>query len=208
MSENNSWVPLFPLNAVLFPGGVLPLKVFETRYLDMLRACMKSEQQFGVVLIRSGQEVGIAAEPESVGCLTRITEWDMQDLGVMMLRTEGSQRFRILQQRVLPDQRLEAQIELIAADPAATPDAVHLQCAGTLKMVIDDINKKGRATHGADFASPFSLPAQFDNAGWVANRWCEILPIPLKARQKLLELTDGRERLGIVHQYLLQHNII
>lgn len=208
MPENNSWIPLFPLNAVLFPGGVLPLKVFETRYLDMLRACMKSEQQFGVVLIKSGQEVGLAAEPENVGCLTRITEWDMQDLGVMMLRTEGSQRFRILQQRVLPDQRLEAQIALIADDPVTTPDEVHLQCAGTLKLVIDDINKKGRATHGVDYASPFSLPAQFDNAGWVANRWCEILPIPLKARQKLLELTDGRERLGIVHQYLLQHNII
>jgi uncharacterized protein len=208
MLENNSWIPLFPLNAVLFPGGVLPLKVFETRYLDMLRVCMKSEQPFGVVLIKSGQEVGIAAEPESVGCLTRITEWDMQDLGVMMLRTEGSQRFRILQQRVLSDQRLEAQIALIDDDPATSPDAAHLQCASTLKVVIDDINRKGRATHGADYASPFSLPVRFDNAGWVANRWCEILPIPLKARQKLLELTDGRERLSIVHQYLLQHNII
>src|SRR5471030_1250301 len=116
MPDNNSWIPLFPLNTVLFPGGVLPLKVFETRYLDMLRECMKKQQQFGVVLIKSGQEIGIAAEPENVGCLTLITEWDMQDLGVMMLRTEGSQRFRILQQRVLPDQRLEAQIELIAAD--------------------------------------------------------------------------------------------
>ncbi|MEO6921482.1 MAG: LON peptidase substrate-binding domain-containing protein [Collimonas sp.] len=208
MPENNSWIPLFPLHAVLFPGGVLPLKVFETRYLDMLRDCMKSEQQFGVVLIKSGQEVGNAADPESVGCLTRITEWDMQDLGVMMLRTEGSQRFRILRQRVLADQRLEAQVELIDADPATVPDEVHLQCAGTLKLVIDDINKKGRAAHGADYASPFSLPVRFDDAGWVANRWCEILPIPLKARQKLLELTDGRERLRIIHQYLLQHNII
>lgn len=208
MPENNHWTPLFPLNTVLFPGGVLPLKVFETRYLDMLRECMRTEQPFGVVLIKSGQEVGKAAEPESVGCLTRITEWDMQDLGVMMLRTEGSQRFRILQQRVLPDQRLEAQITLIEADQVTRPDEVHLQCASTLKLVIDDIDKKGRATHGTNFASPFALPMQFDNAGWVANRWCEILPIPLKARQKLLELTDGRKRLGIVHQYLLQHNII
>ncbi|AIY39839.1 Uncharacterized protein LT85_0679 [Collimonas arenae] len=208
MHENNPWIPLFPLNTVLFPGGVLPLKVFETRYLDMLRDCMKIEQQFGVVLIKSGQEVGNAAEPESVGCLAQIIEWDMQDLGVMMLRTEGRQRFRILQQRVLKDQRLEAQIELIDEDPTTGPDAVHLQCASTLKVVIDDINKKGRAAHGVDYASPFSLPVRFDNPGWVANRWCEILPIPLKARQKLLELTDGRERLGIVHQYLLQHNII
>jgi len=208
MPENNSWIPLFPLNAVLFPGGVLPLKVFETRYLDMLRECMRLEQPFGVVLIKSGQEVGNAAEPESVGCLTRITEWDMQDLGVMMLRTEGSQRFRIVQQRVLSDQRLEAQVTLIDSDAATPPDEAHLQCASTLKLVIDNINKRGRAAHGENFASPFALPLQFDNAGWVANRWCEILPIPLKARQKLLELTDGRERLGIVHQYLRQHHII
>lgn len=204
----NSWIPLFPLNAVLFPGGVLPLKVFETRYLDMLRECMRIEQPFGVVLIKSGQEVGKAAEPESVGCLTRIIEWDMQDLGVMMLRIEGRQRFRIVRQRVLSDQRPEAQITLIDADQAARPDDAHLQCASTLKLVIDNIDKKGRAAHGANFASPFARPLQFDSAGWVANRWCEILPIPLKARQKLLELTDGRERLGIVHQYLLQHNII
>ena len=208
MPDNHSWIPLFPLNTVLFPGGVLPLKVFETRYLDMLRECMKKQQQFGVVLIKSGQEVGVAAEPENVGCLTQITEWDMQDLGVMMLRTVGSQRFRILQQRVLPDQRLEAKIELMEADKPGKPDQAHLQCASTLKLVIDDINNKGRTTHGPNYASPFALPLQFDNAGWVANRWCEILPIPMKARQALLELTDSSERLGIVHKYLLQHNII
>ena len=208
MPENTPWIPLFPLNTVLFPGGVLPLKVFETRYLDMLRECMKNQQPFGVVLIKSGTEVGAAAEPENIGCLTRIVEWDMQDLGVLMLRIEGSQRFRILQQRILADQRLEAQISLIADDLPSAPDQMHLLCASTLKLVIDDIQNKGRASHGADYASPFSLPLQFDSASWVANRWCEILPIPLKARQKLLELTDGRERLALVHQYLLQHHII
>jgi Lon protease-like protein len=74
--------------------------------------------------------------------------------------------------------------------------------------VIDDINTQGRTAHGSDYASPFAVPLQFNNAGWVANRWCEILPIPLKARQALLETIDGNQRLGIVHQYLLQHDII
>lgn len=209
MPDNQSWIPLFPLNTVLFPGGVLPLKVFETRYMDMLRECMKhQQQQFGVVLIKSGQEVGAAAEPEDFGCLTQIVEWDMQDLGVMMLRTVGSQRFRILQRRVLADRRQEAQIELIAADRPGKPDQIHLECAALLKLVIDDINTQGRSAHGSDYASPFAVPLQFNNAGWVANRWCEILPIPLKARQALLETIDGNQRLGIVHQYLLQHDII
>lgn len=204
----NTWLPLFPLNTVLFPGGVLPLKVFETRYVDMVRQCMKSESPFGVVRIKSGQEVGLAAEPEAVGCLANITQWDMQDLGLLLLRTEGGERFRIIETRVLSDQRLEARVEMIAADSAVEVTEMHLICAKALKIVIDDINAKGRAEQGDAFISPFAQPAQLDNAGWVANRWCEILPIPLKARQKLLELENAQSRLAIVHQYLQQHKIL
>jgi Lon protease-like protein len=205
---HDSWLPLFPLNTVLFPGGVLPLKVFEARYVDMVRECMKNAMPFGVVRIKSGQEVGLAAEPESVGCLATITQWDMQDLGVLLLRTQGGERFRITETRVLADQRLEARIEMISADTAIAVSDIHLSCAKALKIVIDDINTKGRAEQGDGFISPFTQPAQLDNAGWVANRWCEILPIPLKARQKLLELDNAQSRLAIVHQYLQQHKIL
>lgn len=208
MPSLNTWLPLFPLNTVLFPGGVLPLKVFETRYVDMVRQCMKSESPFGVVRIKSGQEVGLAAEPEAVGCLANITQWDMQDLGLLLLRTEGGERFRIIETQVLPDQRLEARVEMIAADAAIEVTEMHLSCAKALKIVIDDINAKGRAEQGDAFISPFAQPAQLDNAGWIANRWCEILPIPLKARQKLLELENAQSRLAIVHQYLQQHKIL
>lgn len=204
----NVWLPLFPLNTVLFPGGVLPLKVFETRYVDMVRECMKNETPFGVVRIKSGQEVGSAAEPESVGCLANIMQWDMQDLGVLLLRTEGGERFRVLDTRVLDDQRLEARVEMISADVAVEVSDMHLSCARALKLVIEDINIKGRVEQGEAFISPFAQPAQLDNTGWVANRWCEILPIPLKARQKLLELENAQSRLAIVHQYLQQHKIL
>lgn len=206
--ENNNWLPLFPLNTVLFPDGILPLKVFEARYIDMVRACMKGELPFGVVLIKSGSEVGEAAEPEMVGTLARITRWDMEDLGVLLLRTQGGERFRIQDTRILPDRRLEAQISLLAPDAIAPATEVHLNCAKTLKAVIDNINAKGKADHGPGFESPFAQPLKFDDAGWVANRWCEILPIPLKARQKLLELDDPQIRLSVVHQYLQQHKIL
>lgn len=208
MLENSDFVPLFPLNTVLFPDGILPLKVFEARYIDMVRDCMKQQRPFGVVLIKSGAEVGRAAQPEAVGCLAEIIEWDMQELGLLMLRTRGGQRFRIRQQRVLPDQRLEAKIEMIASDVQTKPDAVHVNCAATLKMLIAEVNQKARNEHGAEYASPFSSPAQLDNAGWVANRWSEILPLPLKARQRLMEMTDGQVRLALIHQYLQQHQII
>ncbi|TFW07931.1 ATP-dependent protease [Oxalobacteraceae bacterium OM1] len=206
--ESNAWLPLFPLKTVLFPGGVLPLKVFEARYVDMVRECMKHEAPFGVVLIRSGQEVGAAAEPEGVGCLAHITDWDMPQLGVMLLRTRGGRRFRILETRVLSDQRLEARVEALPADPALPVSDVHLSCAKALKVVIDDIHAKGKAAEGAEFISPFEQPAKLDDAGWVANRWCEILPIPFKARQALLELDDPAARLNLVHTFLRQHEII
>jgi Lon protease-like protein len=208
MVKNNTWVPLFPLKTVLFPGGVLPLKVFEPRYVDMLRECMMQSAPFGVVLIKAGQESGAAAEPEEVGCLAYISQSDMSGLDEMMLRTRGGERFRILETRVLADQRLEARIEIIAADGDIPVSDMHVVCAKTLKLVLDDIDARGQAEQGDAFESPFTRPMQLDNAAWVANRWCEILPIPLKARQKLLELENAQSRLSIVYQYLQQHKIV
>jgi uncharacterized protein len=208
MSEDRDWLPLFPLKTVLFPGGVLPLRVFETRYIDMVRECMRHDAPFGVVLIRSGQEVGAAAEPEDVGCLAHIRDVDMQELGVMLLRAQGAGRFRILETRILSDQRLEARTLALPPDAEIPVSDIHLLCAKTLKIVIEDIEARGRAERGAEFVSPFIRPLQMDSASWVANRWCEILPIPLKARQKLLELDDAHARMSLIYQYLQQHRII
>jgi hypothetical protein len=205
----DGWLPLFPLQTVLFPGGVLPLKVFEARYIDMVRDCMKREAPFGVVLIKTGHEVGVAAEPEAVGCLAHITGWDMEQPGVLLLKTRGGERFRIIETRKQADERLEARIEMIAADaPTQTVSDAHVICATALKKIIETIDARGRAEQGDEFVSPFAPPLQFDQSGWIANRWCEILPIPLKARQKLLELEDADSRLAIIHQYLQQHKIL
>src|SRR5690242_5720370 len=139
MSSDNEWLPLFPLNAVLFPKGVLPLKVFEARYIDMVRECLKQNRPFGIVKIKAGQEVGTAALPETTGCLAYITQWDMQDLGVLLLRTQGGGRFRVLDTRVLPDQRLEARIEMLEDQPADKASDMHVACAAALKTVIEQI---------------------------------------------------------------------
>ncbi|RQO34835.1 ATP-dependent protease [Herminiimonas sp. KBW02] len=208
MPANEYWLPLFPLNTVLFPGGILPLKVFETRYIDMVRDCMKRELPFGVVLIKSGQEIGVAAEPEDVGCMAHIVDWDAPQLGVLLLRTEGGTRFRILETRVHKDQHLEARVQILGHGGPSNLTKEHEGCANTLGLVIHDINTKGRAEIGAEFESPFTETLHLDDAGWVANRWCEILPIPLKARQKLLEVDDAQTRLTIIQQYLQQHEII
>jgi len=88
-------MPIFPLGTVLFPGGVLPLKIFEQRYLDMTKACLRDGTSFGICLIREGREVGAPAVPSSVGCIARIREWDMPQLGIFLLITEGTERFRL-----------------------------------------------------------------------------------------------------------------
>ncbi|MDB5796465.1 MAG: hypothetical protein JWP36_367 [Paucimonas sp.] len=207
-SSQEHWISLFPLNTVLFPGGVLPLRIFETRYMDMVRDCMKTGQAFGVVRIKAGSEVGQAAEPDTIGCLAHIVEWDMPEMGVLLLRTNGGQRFRILETRVLKDQRLEARVQMLDEEATGSISQAHVACASALKNVMDEINQKGREAAGDDFVSPFQEPARLDDAGWVANRWCEILPVPLLAKQKLLELDDAQGRLTIVHQYLQQHKII
>ena len=210
MLENDSWLPLFPLGTVLFPDGILPLKVFETRYTDMVRSCMKTATPFGVVLIKSGQEVGIAALPAAVGCIANITQWDMPTLGLLMLRTQGGERFRIIETRTLADQRLEARVTMMAPDAVVAVSKIHISCAKALKVVIDEISAQYRADppDSPVSESPFAEPARLDNAGWVANRWCEILPIPMEARQKLLELDDPESRLAVVYRYLQQHQIV
>jgi hypothetical protein len=208
MPQNDVWIPLFPLKTVLFPGGILPLKVFEARYLDMLRECMEHNSPFGVVLIKAAQEPGAATESEEIGCLAYISQSDMSNPDVITLRTHGGERFRILEMQVMPNQRLEARIEMIAADGDIPVSDMHVSCAKTLRLVLDDIDAKGRAEQGDAYESRFARPMLLENAAWVANRWCEILPIPLKARQKLLELNDAQSRLSIIYRYLQQHKIL
>ncbi len=206
--DKSDWLPLFPLRTVLFPGGVLPLRVFETRYVDMVRDRMKRDAPFGVIAIRSGEEVGKAAEHCSVGTLAHIVEWDMPELGVLQLQTRGGERFRVLETRIQPSQLIEARVEALPHSPP-TDDADSLQvCAQVLSIVIGDLLDQARQEAGEDFINPFPEPYQLDSAGWVANRWSEMLPISLEQKQALLEIDDEGARLLKVEQYLRENRVI
>jgi Lon protease-like protein len=210
-----SQVALFPLNTVLFPDGVLPLRIFEARYMDMVRDCMRREEPFGVCLIVSGGEVGAAARTESVGCLARIAAWDMEQLGLLHIRTIGGLRFRVLDARVQPDQLQLAEIELLEPDEDSPIDPEHQACAALLTRVIDDVRaqhaerrRTGQAEGDVMGRLPFEEPFRLDSSIWVGNRLCEVLPVPMKAKQKLMELDDARTRLEIITQYLRQHAVL
>ena len=205
-THSDSWLPLFPLQTVLFPDGILPLRIFETRYIDMVRECMRLDKPFGVVAIRQGSETGQATQLEAVGCSAAIVHWDMEVGGLLMISTRGGLRFRIRETRLLADQRLEAQVDILDADPAVAPLPGQADCAGALESITDDFDQKIGRNNIKDY--PFALPLRFDDAGWVANRWSEILPLTLKTKQELLELSDPAMRLTLIHACLEQQQIL
>lgn len=190
-------VPLFPLDTVLFPGGKLPLKIFEQRYMDMAKHCLKDDSPFGVCLIASGRETGAPALPHKTGTLARIVDWDMARLGILHVDCRGEQRFRILARRVEPSGLQRADIEVLE-DPAPKPVAArHELLADLLARVIDNIEDAARLR-----------PYRYDDAVWVAYRLCELLPMALPAKQQLLELDDACAQLDIVHGYLRDKGLL
>lgn len=203
-------LPIFALNTVLFPGGVLPLRLFEARYLDMARDCLRDGEPFGVCLIARGREAGAAATTEAIGCTATITDWDMQRLGLLLVRAVGGTRFRILTRHTQPDGLLRAEIEPIAADADGPLAPAHADCARLLRRIIDDLHARRAPPSGASVLGgpPFEPPHRLDSRVWVGNRLCEVLPVPLAAKQKLMALPDAGARLNIVTQYLRQHAVL
>jgi len=188
---------LFPLNAVLFPGGTMALKVFEQRYMALVKDCFKQESGFGICLIAEGAEVGAPAKPHAVGTEARIVAWDMTQPGILNITVRGGERFRILESRADSTGLLQARIEPIAAEPA-------LPVPDTLAALVPLLQAMA-ADAGEERLPP---PHRFDDAAWVGYRFCELLPIPAIARQKLLELEDPVSRLEIVFKFLAQRNLV
>ena len=176
-------LPLFPLNTVLFPGGRLPLRIFEQRYMDMAKACLKDGTPFGVCLIVDGKEVGEPAVPADVGTLARITSWDMPQLGVLQVLALGSQRFRIKAHRVATGGLVRGDVELLDVDQDSAIPENCAKCVKILQRVI---------TEQPDLFEP---PLLKESSSWVSSRLTELLPLPLSAKQELLELSDARGRL-------------
>lgn len=166
-------VVLFPLGTVLFPGGLLPLKIFEQRYLEMTKACLRDNLPFGVSLIREGREVGLPAVPEPVGCLAIIEQWDMPTTGMFHLLARGGQRFRIHETFVAANGLLSGEVEIL---PPASPHPPDPECAAFLKRVIDHIGIEN-----------FPQPVKLDEGAWVAYRLAEMMNLPMAAKQRLLE---------------------
>lgn len=197
-----SSLPLFPLNSVLFPDGVLALRVFEVRYLDMVRKCHHAGAPFGIVALTQGNEVRQAGAPDErfhdIGTLAVIEKLDNPQPGLITLLCRGSQRFRITERRHLPHGLWIADVEQLATDLAVSIPEDLLTSATTLAQVLASLRERdtgsGTALH--------PTPDQLDDCGWVANRWCELLPVPLALKQQLMELDNPLVRLELVGDVL------
>ena len=181
-------IPVFPLGTVLFPGGPLPLRIFEPRYLDMVSDCLRNERPFGVCLIRTGKEVGEPAEPHSTGTLARIADWGKDDRGILTIDAVGETRFRLVETRTAPDRLLIGTHEPVEEERAAIP-AVYQPLARLARTLIRRLETQYRHVPAPPVEdSP-------DVATWTGYRLAELLPIPMPHRQHLLELDDPVARL-------------
>ena len=185
-----NWAPesiaLFPLNIVLFPEGRLPLRIFETRYIDMVRNCMRGNLNFGVALIRDGSEVG-PADTFDVGTTAKIVDFHQLTDGFLGLSCVGEQRFRILRRSRQTDGLNLAEVDWLIPEPIVPvpPRLEHL--ADLLKTVLPQL---GEVYTG--------IAMRLDDAAWVGHRLTEILPIAAAQKQISLELDDPVERLDML----------
>ena len=183
-------VPLFPLNTVLFPGGPLPLRVFEPRYLSLVSQCIKNDKPFGVLLIRDGGETG-PATTYNIGTLARITDWYQGSDWLLGITAVGEQRFRLIASERQDDGLNIGDVEVLDNEPSTPLPDEYQEMAAILAGVLDDL---GRLYE--------SLDRRFDDASWVTSRFVEILPIDLEEKQRYLEQSDPVERLRIVRKLL------
>lgn len=179
-------IALFPLNVVLYPAGPLPLRIFETRYVDMVRSCMRENRGFGVVLIRAGAETG-PAETADVGTLANIVDFHQLPDGLLGLSCVGQQRFRIQSRRRQADGLNIGEVEWLPPDPVVGVPERHAQLAELLHNVLPQLGEVYT-----------DIEMRLDDAAWVGNRLAEILPLEAADKQYCLELTDPVRRLDML----------
>lgn len=199
-------VPLFPLGTTLYPQGLLPLKIFEVRYLDMIKRSFKERQEFGVVTLLEGPEVRHAEKSVAFGdygTLAKITHFEAVSPALYMIMCEGQQRFQILDSRCEKNGLWMAQIELLIDDENYVVPPELQVTADLLDSLLQRLSQQDNSA-----LFPIGFPWRLDDCGWVANRWCEMLPISAQQKLHLLALDNPRLRLDLVHDLLEEYGLL
>lgn len=201
-----NWIPLFPLGTTLFPGGVIALKIFEARYLDMMKRCLRENSPFGVVSILDNKPIDSDASAlanfANIGTLAKLEEFDPIQPALYMTKSFGTQRFNILNIKQESDGLWMGQIELIDADPAIPLPKEHEKVAAFLHEIISIIKSEDLLGDDA-----FIIPENLDDCGWVSNRLAELLPLPPAQKNHLLAQSNPRIRLDLISEIIEDNDL-
>lgn len=184
-------LPLFLLSSVVLPGGLFALRVFEARYLDMISDCLKRDDNFGICLIRSGEEAGAPAMPYGTGTQVRIVDWDRQPDGLLGITVQGEEKFHIHELKAEDDGLVVAEVEPLPPEPFEPVAPEFDRLREVLRMILDQLEPT------IHYEQP-----RWDDARWVGGRLTELLPLTPRVRQFLLELDNPTARLIELNQAL------
>ncbi len=200
-------IPLFPLKTILFPDGHLPLQVFEVRYLDLVKRCIAKGEEFGVVSLLDGSEIRVPDQHETLsacGTMARIMDWTAPLPGLLQISCIGTTRFQIKSAEQLKHGLWMAEVEEVAEDMVVPIPSEQQDVANALGALIRSLQKKQISTANMSLAPPYRL----DEAGWVANRWCELLRLDLEEKQRLLLQENPVLRLELVQDVLSENGLL
>lgn len=198
---NAFWIPLFPLGTTLFPGGVIALKIFEARYLDMMKRCLREDTAFGVVSILDGNssesDASASAQFSNIGTLAKLEKFDAVQPALYMTKSYGTQRFKLISIKQELDGLWMGEVELIDPDPEMPLPKEHEKVAALLQEIISVIKSEDLLGDDA-----FKMPVNLDDCGWVANRLAELLPLPPAQKNHLLAQSNPRIRLDLISEII------
>lgn len=184
MNAEGNVIPLFPLRTVLFPGGPLPLRIFETRYTDMVRRCMREQSPFGVLLIQDGDEAGDVASTAAVGCTARIVDFELMPDNLLGISCIGERKFRVERVWRAPDGLNLGEATWLPEEPALVVPGGFARLTDLVRRAIGELETHYRF-----------VERKYDDASWVGSRLAELIPIDPNDKQALLEIEDPIKRL-------------
>ena len=193
-------LPLFPLNLVVCPDGALPLKIFEARYLDMVRDCLRNKTSFAIVTILTEGATDLASNFPfaNIGTLVNIADADVTAIGLLMIRFVGQHRVKVHSFTQQAD-------ELVVGQVSDVPNDASVTIAEDLNPSVKVLKQLLKTLADQDL-SPKNLPAvepyQFENAAWVSNCWIELLNLPLLQKQRLMQMDSPILRLELIQDNL------
>jgi Lon protease-like protein len=189
-------LPLFPLQAVVFPGGLLPLRIFEPRYMDMVTQAIAAQSAFGICAIREGREVDVDVTHHALGTRVAVVDWEMPQTGILHIQTQALERFAIRATHCEANGLLMGEVDDVGVESAlAVPDELGY-CADVLRQIIAGLGEDN-----------FMPPHDYGNAVWVSYRLSEVLPLKLGVRQALLEMNDAVTRLSFLADFINKQSI-